>query len=76
MNHTELIAEMNKNREQINLLEAQDWELGEALLNTISSEEECLFVLKNLIDSVTRMYVADKLRMIRHTKVNDGAQQS
>lgn len=59
---------MNANREQINLLEAQDWELGETLLEAISSEEECVFVLKNLSDSVTRMYVADKLRMIRERK--------
>lgn len=76
MSNLELVEKMNANRKQINLLEEQDWELGEKLLDSISTEEDCVFILNNLSDSVVRMYVADKLRRIRHAKVSGGERQS
>lgn len=60
----ELIAKMNANREAINQIEDEDDLLGKELLSSIVDEQSCWEILSALRDSTTRLYVADKLRML------------
>ena len=61
----ELIEKMNINRKAINKIEDEDELLSEQLLLSIADVESCQDILSTLLDSTTKMYVADRLRVLR-----------